>query len=329
MPRSYRKKTSTASTIPIALVVLVWAGFLAFPKKLWALVHPETEGGQNEVLAFPSDKPMLWNESDRRQIEIDVYGGPAFANSGGFGLGAEVDIEDLRATKEGLGIDWQGSFGGGYYFGGPHNYGAGAQQAEGQLLGGIALALGYYGQKGMRNGVSFHAFLEGLALNATLIGNIEQMVSFAPSFQVGLHGRKRETNATWMAQGVLGVNWSYVNGQLEKLSSSGSTIHSFFDPYFGLEASMDAPVWNLFFLRCSLVVSDTLDTIWLQGRNQLRHILQGNFNLFVKVGPTLYFGPAFYYTNQQWTANPVTQVYDRAVAQYSVGLLLGGALSGL
>lgn len=292
---------------------------------LAALLAPCLLLAQNEG-AFPADTPKSWDGNGRRFVEINFYGGPSWANSGGFGVGGELTIDDLRATEEGIGLNWEAAFGGGFYPGGSGHYGSSnaKQQLQGQVLGGGAVAWGYYGIEGMKNGVSPHALLEFLDLEITVIGNIEQMYSYNPSVEVGLHGRDAGNDQTWFVNALVGGQFSYVTGDLQKLHDDGSINHWLIAPSAAFEVTADQRLTNFLYLRFLGVLSNTFDFLGPYG---YRNIFQVIANAFLKIGSTVYTGPSFLYTNQQKTADPASKTYVSATPEYSISWLVGGTVA--
>ncbi len=275
--------------------------------------------------AFPADLPKKWNETGRKFVEINAYAGPSFANSGGVGAGARLLIDDIQATEEGFGLNWEAVFGGGFYpGGGTYSGGSLPREMQAQVIGGAAMATGYYGVEGLKNGISPHLLLEFISLSSTVIGTIEQMVSYNPSLELGLHGRNDGSQEFWSTQVNFGINYSYTTGALAKLNPSGGTTYTFLAPFGAVEGFFDKKLTENVYLRFEGTVSAIFDSLGSYGS---RSIFQVNTHAFLKIGPTLYTGPAFLYTDQQRTADFATRTYVPSAPQYSVSWLLGGTVA--
>lgn len=292
------------------------------------LAQTSEDAGQSKQNqgAFPSDTPKVWEGTGRRFVELNFYGGPSWANSGGFGIGANLTVDDLRATEEGIGLNWEAAFGGGFYPGGSGHYGSdnAKQELQGQVVGGGAVAWGYYGIEGLKNGVSPHALLEFVALEVTVIGSIEQMYSYNPSIEVGVHGRNEDDDESWFFNVLGGAQVSYVTGDLEKLHDDGSVNHWLLAPAAAVEVTADQRLTDFLYMRFTGILNNTFDFLGPYG---YRNIFQVIANAYLKLGPTVYTGPSFLYTDQQKTADPATKSYIDATAQYSISWLVGGTIA--
>lgn len=273
-----------------------------------------------EIGAFPSDNPKKWREKGRQAVEIDLYGGPSISNSGGGGLGFRGVIVNRQASQSNFGLKWAFGGGGGFYDAG------GSVSSQVQIVAVGLAGVGYYGVKGLKDGAAPHVLADFLLFSIDYIGHVESLYSYTPGLEIGMHGRDAATSSLWTAQVRGGMSFSYVSGALQKIGLNGGTNNSIIGPFVSAHAFVDKHVTRRVFLRLGFSLQDTIDSLSPLGGS--RQIIELRTHAYVKVGPTLYTGPEFLYTNPREIADFATRTYVPAVAQYSLTWLIGGAIGG-
>ncbi len=272
--------------------------------------------------AYPMDKPVEMGKGGRKAGEIDLYLGPSLTNKIGAGLGFNASLFTQQASASNFGLKYGGGVGGGFYLGSSQFPGM-----QPEVVGTAKMGFGYYDVSGLKNSVGPHALLDFLMLNATYVGNVETLLSYTPSLEFGLHGRSAATHTFWTLQLEPGANLAYIQGALQKISSTGQKQNSLIAPTATVRFFIDTKLTSQMHLRFSTFVTDTLDVL---GNGQgSRHLFQLTAFALAKWGSWFYTGPQFFYFIPQKVANFSTGTYVPGVSQYTVSWLIGGALSGL
>ncbi|MHB1846000.1 MAG: hypothetical protein ACYCWW_14335 [Deltaproteobacteria bacterium] len=269
------------------------------------------------VGAYPADEPTVTKHEGRRALEIDLYVGPSYSSSGDLGLGVRASVVNHEATPKSFGLKWFAAGGGGYYALGP------GVQNQVELLGNAEVGVGYLGIQGLEDGTAPQAFVNFFSLAADVLTEVQSIYSYTPNLQVGLLGRDAASASTWNVHLHLGGNLSYVTGQLEKLGPSGQPVSWLVDPWAQLSLLTDLHVTDRVFLRLGANVGDTLDSLGPAG---FRHIIESRLHAYLKIGPTLWTGPALVLDDIGREADFATGAYVPAPAVYTLSWLIGGAL---
>ncbi len=294
------------------LLVLLLLGQANPPSSVGAAPSPEMPVG-----AYPADEPKVTKKDGRRAIEIDLYVGPSYSSSGDAGLGLRASIVNHEATPKSFGLKWFASGGGGWYALGP------GVQNQVELLGNAEIGVGYLGIKGLEDGTAPQAFLNFLSLGADVLTQVQSIYSYTPNLQVGVLGRSAATASSWNFHLHLGGNVSYVTGILAKLGPAGQPVDWLVDPWAQLSLSSDLHLSNTVFLRLGANVGDTVDSLGAAG---LRHLIEARLHAYLKIGKTLWTGPALVFDDFGREADFATGTYVPAAPIYTLTWLVGGAL---
>ncbi len=281
--------------------------------------QPGADLGPAEPGAFPTDVPQRYGANGRRAIELDLYLGPSYASTGAGGLGLRAAVVNHQANPKNFGLKWFAAAGGGYY---PVGLGGVANQTE--LLGNAEVGIGYLGIVGLEDGTAPQAFANFLSVSADVLTRYEAIYSYTPNLQVGILGRNAKNDDAWNLHLHLGGNFSYLTGQYEKLGPGGAPENWLADPWAQLSLSTDLYVSRLVFLRLGANVGDTID---LLGADGVRHIVESRVHAYLKIGRTLWTGPALVFDDAGKIADFQTGTYVPAPPIFTVSWLIGGALN--
>ncbi len=271
------------------------------------------------VGAYPADEPQA-TKSGLKEIELDVFAGPSYSNTGGAGVGVRAAVYDHQASQHNFGMKWYASAGGGVYALG------GSVGTQGEVLANAELGLGYLGIQALQNGTAPQAFLNFLSVSVDSLTQVFGLYSYTPNLQIGLLGRSAKTSSTWNVHLHLGGSFSYVTGAMEKISSSGSVQNWLIDPWAQLSLLTDLHLSSKVFLRLGLNAGDTVD--FLGGAYGMRQIVDIRGHAYFKIGKTLYTGPSIVFDDPQKVASfSPTPTYVPATAAYTATWLIGGAIN--
>lgn len=271
------------------------------------------------VGAYPADEPQA-TKGGLREIELDVFAGPSYSNSGGAGVGVRAAIYDHQASQHNFGLKWYASAGGGVYALG------GSVGTQGELLATGELGVGYLGIQALKDGTAPQLFLNFLSVNVDALTQVLGNYSYTPNLQIGLLGRSAKTSSSWNVHLHLGGSFSYVTGTMEKISSSGNPQNWLVDPWAQLSLSTDLHLSAKVFLRLGANVGDTVD--FLGGSYGVRQIVEVRGHAYFKIGKTLYTGPSIVFDDPQEVASfSPSPAYVPATAAYTATWLIGGALN--
>ncbi|MHB8417793.1 MAG: hypothetical protein ACYDCL_06940 [Myxococcales bacterium] len=297
---------------------------LAAPTAPAAQLAAPAPGGQGPspapVGAYPADEPQPAGHSGLKEIELDVFAGPSYSNTGGAGVGVRTAIYDHQASPHNFGLKWFASAGGGLYALG------GSVGTQGEVLATGEIGVGYLGIKALQDGTALQAFLNFLSLNVDSLTHVQGLYSYTPNLQIGILGRSAKTSSNWNVHLHLGGSFSYVTGALEKISPTGGVASWLIDPWAQLSLSTDLHLSSKVFLRLGANIGDTVD--FLGGSNGVRQIFETRGHAYFKLGKTIYTGPSVVFDDPQKVAVFVpAPAYVTAPASYTLTWLVGGAIN--